>query len=101
MDYTFKEKRLAWNSKKNEWLKLHRRVSFEDVVLRIEEGGLLSVVEHWNSARYPGQWLLMVESRGYAYLVPFVETENEVFLKTIFPSRKATRDYLGGLHGEA
>ena len=59
-------------------------------------GGLLAVLKHPNSDQYPNQRMLVVRIRAYAYLVPFVETEDEVFLKTIIPSRKATRHYLAG-----
>jgi len=67
-----------------------RRWSF-----KIEKGEVLDLLEHPNQERYPGQRIFMVEIDGYAYLVPFVETEKEVFLKTVIPSRKATRKYLG------
>ena len=60
----------------------------------MSHGGLLDVLDHPNTGRYPSQRMLVVRIRGYAYLVPFVETEREVFLKTIIPSRKATRKYL-------
>jgi uncharacterized DUF497 family protein len=86
----------AWNSKKNDLLKAERGVSFEDVVQRIAVGDLLDVVEHPNQEKYRGQRILIVRMHAYAWLVPFVEAEGEVFLKTIIPSRKATRKYLGG-----
>lgn len=60
----------------------------------MSHGGLLDIQDHSNTERYPNQRLLIVRIHGYAYLVPFVETENEVFLKTIIPSKKATRHYL-------
>lgn len=60
----------------------------------MSSGGLLAVLNHPNSDQYPSQQMFVVRIRGYAYLVPFVETEYEVFLKTIIPSRKATRQYL-------
>lgn len=60
----------------------------------MSHGALLDVQDHPNTGQYPNQRLLVVRIRGYAYLVPFVETESEVFLKTIIPSRKATRNYL-------
>ena len=59
-------------------------------------GGILDTLEQSNQARYPGQKIHVVDVEGYAYLVPFVESEEEVFLKTMIPSRKATRFYLGG-----
>jgi hypothetical protein len=67
---------------------------FEQMVVAIEAGGLLDVLAHPNPSKYPNQKVLVVASDGYAYLVPFVEQEDHFFLKTVIPSRKATRDYL-------
>jgi uncharacterized DUF497 family protein len=89
-------KYFAWNNEKNRWLKAERNVSFEEVVFYIEKGHLLDVVEHPNPEKYKGQRIFIVNINDYAYLVPFVETEHEVFLKTIIPSRKATKKYLRG-----
>jgi uncharacterized DUF497 family protein len=87
-------KYFAWDNEKNERLKQERRVSFEEVVFHIERGDLLDVLEHPNQSRYPGQRIFVVNIGDYAYLVPFVEGEVEVFLKTIIPSHKATNTYL-------
>ena len=87
-------KYFSWNTKKNKWLKQERNISFEEVVFYIEKGWLLDVVEHPNQEKYSGQKIFIVNIRNYAYLVPFVESEKEVFLKTIIPSRKATKKYL-------
>jgi len=87
-------KPINWNSEKNIRLKSARGVSFEEVLAAISHGALLDVVEHPNKERYPNQRMFIVRIRGYAYLVPFVETDEEVFLKTIIPSRIATRRYL-------
>jgi hypothetical protein len=84
-----------WNYEKNERLKAGRGVCFEQVVLHIEQGDLLDVVEHPNKFKYPNQHVLIVKIESYVYLVPFVEDETYKFLKTIIPSRKATRYYLG------
>ena len=65
-------------------------------MFHIEKGDVLDLLEHPNRERYPNQRVFVVNVEGYAYLIPFVEDENEVFLKTIIPSRKATRNYLGG-----
>lgn len=70
--------------------------TFEEITLAIEEHGLLDILQHPNSEKYPGQRILVVSLRSYVYLVPFVEEIDFFFLKTIIPSRKATRDYLGG-----
>lgn len=87
-------KRIEWNSEKNEWLKIEREVCFEDVMTAIQEDRVLDIVEHHAKSRYPHQHMLVVEIEEYAYLVPFVEDDEKLFLKTIIPSRKATRDYL-------
>jgi uncharacterized DUF497 family protein len=86
----------SWSEEKNELLKEERQVSFEDVVFYIELGFLLDVLEHPNQEKYEGQKMFVVQIDDYAYLVPFVEDDHEVFLKTIIPSRKATRKYLKG-----
>ena len=88
-------KPFRWSAEKNERLKLERDISFEEIVLAIEEGGLRDIVVHPNQRRYPGQVVLVVAYRGYVFLVPSVEERTHYFLKTVVPSRKATRDYLG------
>ncbi len=88
-------KPFRWNTDKNIELRAKRGISFEHIVVAIESGdGLLSIMPHPNSAKYPNQQILVVACDGYVYLVPFVEEEEHFFLKTIIPSRKATRDYL-------
>jgi uncharacterized DUF497 family protein len=87
-------KPFRWNPEKNETLRADRGVSFESVVVAIESGGLLDILTHPNPAKYPRQRILVVALDNYVLLVPFVEEEDYFFLKTIIPSRKATRDYL-------
>jgi len=87
-------KYFSWNGEKNESLKKERGVSFEEAVFHIERGDLLDVLEHPNQDRYAGQRIFIINIDEYAYLVPFVESDDEVFLKTIIPSRKATNTYL-------
>ncbi len=87
-------KPFRWSPEKNEQLQLDRGISFENMVVAIESGGLLDILAHPNLAKYPNQKMLVVASDGYAYLVPFVEEDDYFFLKTVIPSRKATRDYL-------
>ncbi|MDT8451096.1 MAG: BrnT family toxin [Wenzhouxiangellaceae bacterium] len=87
-------KTFAWDAQKNDWLIKVRNISFERIVHVIEHEGLLDVVSHHNRSRYPEQQIFVVQVDQYAYLVPFVETERHYFLKTIIPSRKATRQYL-------
>lgn len=86
----------GWNPEKNEQLRKGRGVSFEDVVFHIERGDVVEILEPPNPDRYSHQRIFVVAIDDYPYLVPFVESEDEIFLKTIIPSRKATRDYLGG-----
>lgn len=87
-------KYFAWNDKKNEQLKAERNISFEEVVTHIEQGAVLDILTHPNQAKYPGQRIFVVQMYNYAWLVPFVEDTDQVFLKTVIPSRKATRQYL-------
>lgn len=87
-------KYFAWNPDKNEWLKQTRGISFEEVVFHIENGDLLDVLDHPNPEKYHNQQMFVIQVDQYAYLIPFVETDTEFFLKTIIPSRKATRHYL-------
>jgi len=84
----------SWNNNKNEELKKERGISFEDVIYYIENRQLLAILKHTNQNKYPGQKLFVLEIDNYAYLIPFVETEKEIFLKTIIPSRKTTKKYL-------
>ena len=92
-------KTYRWSEEKNEQLKQSRGISFEDVVLALESGGLLDVLAHPNPRRYPNQKVLVVAVMEYVYLVPHVEERDHVFLKTVIPSRKATREY-GRRRGE-
>ena len=89
-------KDFRWSDEKNDWLKAARNISFEEALLRIEAGEFLDVIVNGNSIRYPNQRVYIVELGGYAYRIPFVENEKEIFLKTIFPSRKDTKKYLTG-----
>ncbi len=84
---------LAWNEAKNVRLRAERGISFEDVEAAIDNGCVLDDFVHPDPERYPGQRVLVVEIRGYAFLVPYVVDDGVRFLKTIFPSRKAQRRY--------
>ena len=87
-------KPFRWNHDKNDELKVERGISFEEVVLAIEVGGLLDVVRHTNSGKYPNQFVFIVALDGYVLLTVFVEEPEYYFLETVIPSRNATRDYL-------
>ena len=88
-------KYFTWDDAKNERLKAERGIGFEEIVFLIERGELLDVLEHPRPERYGRQRIFVVRRDDYVYLVPFVESDEAVFLKTIIPSRKATRRYLG------
>ena len=82
-----------WNAEKNQLLIQDRGISFERIVFEIGSGNELAVLEHPNQAKYPEQRISMVQVDDCVYAVPFVETDTEIFLKTIIPSRKATQQY--------
>ena len=87
-------KYFAWDAK-NAKLRAGRGIGFEDIVFYIERGGLLDILEDPNPERYAGQRIFVVRRKDYVYLVPLVEDEHTVFLKTSIPSRRATKEYLG------
>lgn len=86
---------IRWDKEKNEWLKEHRGVCFEQVIIILEQDNALEIVNHPNKGKYPDQKMAIVMIYDYAYLVPYVEDEEGIFLKSIIPSRKATGKYLG------
>ena len=84
-----------WNNDKNLKLNQERGISFENIVFAIENGGLIDVIPHSNSERYPNQSVYVVNIENYIYLVPFLKESKDIrFLKTIIPSRKATKQYI-------
>ncbi len=87
----------TWDDEKNEKLKQLRNISFEEIVICISEGQVVTVLEHPQKALYQNQFLYLVEYKNYIYVVPHVcdERKQEIFLKTIYPSRKYTNRYLG------
>lgn len=88
-------KTINWNPEKNRKLITERKISFEEIVFSMQSGGLLDDISHPGKEQYAHQRVFIVALDEYAYLVPYVENEQEIFLKTIVPSRKATRRYLG------
>lgn len=87
-------KYVAWDADKNEWLKAERGISFEEIMEAIMEGNTIAILRHKNIDRHPNQRLFVVNIDNYAYLIPFVEDDEKVFLKTIYPSRKYTKQYI-------
>jgi uncharacterized DUF497 family protein len=91
-------KTINWDTDKSLALKESRGVCFEDVVFHMEKGDILDDYEHPDQQKYAGQRIMVIGIDRYAYLIPYVETKEEVFLKTIIPSRRATKRYLGENH---
>lgn len=88
-------KPINWNAEKNQLLMSERGISFEDVVFALQSDGLLDDLRHPNTEKYPNQRMFVVRVEKYAWLVPYVESDDGFFLKTAIPSRKATKQYLG------
>lgn len=85
-----------YSADKNQYLIKERHISFEEVIAALNNGQLLDIIDHPNRKKYPNQSLYVIQVNGYVYLVPFVEKNKQtVFLKTIFPSRKAKKQYIG------
>lgn len=83
-----------WDEEKNAKLKAERDISFEDIVIAIDKGDLLDIIEHHNPDKHPHQKMFVVNIESYVYVAPFVEDSEKYFLKTIYPSRKLTKKYL-------
>ena len=94
------DKDISWNMEKNAWLLVERDISFEEILALLDRDCLLDILEHPQVDRYPGQRVLVVRGIRSVYLVPFVESTEQIFLKTIFPSRKAAKTYLGRAHAQ-
>jgi hypothetical protein len=94
-----KNKSIRYSLEKNELLKTQRDVSFEDVILALQSGKLLDDIEHPNKEKYPNQniFIILIEIKDYVYLVPYVEDDTSIFLKTIIPSRQMNKKYNQGV----
>lgn len=93
-------KPINWSADKNLELISSRNISFEEIVFYINGDGLLDDKPHPNTGKYPNQNIFVVLIKSYIYLVPYVENDNEIFLKTIIPSRRATKQYLEVIKNE-
>lgn len=83
-----------WNREKNKRLKEERDISFEEVSEAIVDKKILDAFEHPNQTRYPNQKVFVLEIRDYAYFVAYIEDEEKIFLKTVYPDRDLTKKYL-------
>ncbi len=86
---------IRWSQEKNEKLREERGITFEMVLASMQRGDILDDLEHPNQKKYPNQRMMIICINNYAYLVPYVNSPSELFLKTIIPSRKATKQYIG------
>ena len=93
-------KPFVWDDSKNAWLIVERGISFDEIAYYIMNGHLVDVILNENQDKYPGQRIFVVNCAGYIHLVPFDESENDIQMKTIIPSRKATKKYLKGKRDE-
>ncbi len=93
-------KTFKYNQDKNDKLLSERGVRFEDVIRHLALGNLLDDLEHPNQEKYPNQFVFIIAMNDYVYLVPYVENDEEIFLKTVIPSRKLTKQYLGVIMSE-
>ncbi len=89
-------KNFNWNPDKNRKFVEERGISFEDIIFSLQSDSLLDDISHPNSRKYPQQRIFIVAMDDYVWLVPYIENDDEIFLKTIIPSRKATKKYIGG-----
>mgnify|MGYP001791721490 FL=1 len=85
-----------WDEEKNEWLKDKRGIGFENVKSKLEIKDFLDIIDNPNKIKYPNQKMFVIVVDDYVHLVPFVEDEEKIFLKTIYPSRKLQKKYLKG-----
>lgn len=85
--------RYEWDPEKNEWLKKERNISFEQIIFHLSQGDVWKISDHPDQKKYPGQKIYFVIVEGYIYLVPHIIEKEYIFLKTIIPDRKATKDY--------
>ena len=93
-------KDIRWNEEKNQLLQIQRKLSFEMVVEKIERQDILSRRSHPDTKRYPHQFIFVLELEGYVCYVPFVENDEEIFLKSIIPSRKLKKEVKGEKDGK-
>lgn len=94
-----RKKTIRYSLEKNELLKKQRDISFEDVILALESGKLLDDIEHPNKEKYSNQniFIILIEIKDYVYMVPYVEDDTSIFLKTIIPSRQMNKKYNKGV----
>jgi len=88
-------KPIKWSEEKNQLLIMQRNLSFEMVLDKMQNHKILGRRSHPDKQKYPHQYIFIVELGGYICYVPFVESDDEIFLKTIIPSRKLKKEFEG------
>ena len=83
-----------FNKEKNELIKKTRKISFKDIIRAINNNKVIRVINHPNKKKFPNQKMYLIHINDYIYTVPYVDTKEEIFLKTIYKSRKYTKKYL-------
>ena len=85
-------KLISWNREKNEWLIKNRGICFEDILFNINNNFLIDDVKHPKHEKYSGQRIMVFNIEENIYLGPYIESEDEIFLRIIIPIRKATKN---------
>ena len=86
---------IRWDEEKNQLLQIQRGLSFEMVLEKLEKQEILSRRTHPNTKKYPNQKIFVLMINEYVCYVPFVESDEEIFLKTIIPSRQLNKEFAG------
>ena len=84
-----------YDEQKDLKLKEERGLCFDEVITAISNEQVLDIIPHYNKKDYPNQKILIIEINDYVYLVPYLEEDDLLILKTVIPSRKFTKLYLG------
>ncbi len=88
------ELQYEFSAEKNQLIIAERGISFDEVISAIREGAVLDILAHHNPSKFPNQKIYVLNINNYVYVVPFVRKDkNTIFLKTIFPTRKLTKQY--------
>jgi hypothetical protein len=87
-------KPIFWDHAKSKQLRHQYGIGFEEVIIALEQEKLLDDRKHPNTQQYGHQRQLVLQIDDYVYVVPYINDTNHYFLKTLFPSRRATQEYL-------
>lgn len=86
-------KPINYNQEKSDLLKAIRGISLKEVAeMVVNNINIIEIIENQN---YTNQSYFVLNINNYIWFCPFVETDSEIFLKTVFPNRKANKKYKG------